>query len=211
MRERSPCNYDVGFPEKPDRHCSRGACTFLSLPGSFLSVTDLDWPRLGQYVRARRIQIGFKGRDAFAEKAGIGSRTIGQVERGLPVGDNSLYALEHALMWRNGSIRSILTGGEPEISDPRFAGLYPIRVPHAGSDGKQTVTEENPGPEDEVDQASVGDAAEDGRYVAHRSPGDPPAGGLSDAEVLALIRENRRLADELERRILRDGPVEGAS
>lgn len=81
---------------------------------------------------------------------------------------------------------------------------------HESVYGKPNVTERNPRPEGEVDRVSVSDAAEDGRYVAHRLADDPPAGGLSDEEVLALIRENRRLSDELERRILRDGPVEGA-
>jgi len=48
---------------------------------------------------------------------------------------------------------------------------------------------------------TVGPGADAAAFVATGSGGDA---GLTDDEVLALIRENRRLADELERRIKRD-------
>jgi len=46
----------------------------------------------------------------------------------------------------------------------------------------------------------VGGAGHDSGYVTHRHA-DDPAQGMSDPEVLELVRTARRLADELERRI----------
>jgi hypothetical protein len=116
-------------------------------------------------------------------------RTVGNVERGVTTPQKLRRSdWERHLGWAADSIRDVLTGGEP------------------------TLAEENTRPEGEIDQGSVGPRQEDAEYVAHRHPDDPTAGGLSDDEVLALIRENRRLADELERRIKRGpaGPLGGA-
>lgn len=129
-----------------------------------------DWPRLGAQVRARRVQLGFKSRDRFADLAGVGSRTLGELERGLPVSDNTLYALEPVLDWEDGSIKAVLAGGSPILA-----------APHHGSKGN--VTEKNSRPEGEVDQGPVG-------YDLNAE-----ADGLTDEEiesVLAVVRAMKR-------------------
>jgi hypothetical protein len=152
---------------------------------------DRAWRRLGELLMARRVELGFPIRSAFAKHLGMShDRTLADLEnaRRRNFDQTTLLFVERGYGWGSGSIRAVLAGGEP------------------------SVTEENPRPEGEIDPGSVGSRRQDAEYVAHRHPDDPPTGGLSDEEVLALIRENRRLADELERRIKggSPGPVGGA-
>jgi hypothetical protein len=153
---------------------------------------DHAWRRLGELLMARRVELGFPIRSAFAKHLGMShDRTLADLEnaRRRNFDQTTLLFVERGYGWRRGSIKDVLGGGEP------------------------TVTEENSRPEGEIDWGSVGSRQQDAEYVAHRHPDDPPAGGLSDEEVLALIRENRRLADELERRIRGGsaGPLDGAT
>lgn len=145
-------------------HRDAAFCTFLALPGTFLSVTDADWPRLGQYVRARRVQIGFRSMERLAKTSGLGARTLGDLERGQLVSENTLYALEPFLGWRSGSWRAVLEGGEPSL------------------------LEENPRPAREIDRRSVGELVEAGQ--APLLSIDPEAlRGLTDEQQAVVIRE----------------------
>lgn len=155
-----------------------------------------DWARLAAVIKEARKTHGLRDIKLWASKIQRSTRIAYGLDRGEPAGEGTLENVEDALDWpRRWTVR-ILDGLE--------AGPPP---------GKATVTEENPGPEGEVDRGSVSSRQQDGGYVAHRHPDDPPSGGLSDEEVLALIRENRRLANELERRIRGGGtgPVDGAT
>jgi len=73
------------------------------------------WERLGQYVVARRVQLGYKTRQPFADALGISRRTLGDIETGRrdKYELNTIAALENTLKWATGSIDDILAGGEP--------------------------------------------------------------------------------------------------
>jgi transcriptional regulator with XRE-family HTH domain len=149
-----------------------------------------DVERLGEYIAAARTRLRLT-QQQLAEQLDVSVKTVNNLEKGRtgPPRPGTRSRLEDTLGWTTGSVRALLAGGEP------------------------TVTEQNPRPEGEMDRGSVGSRQQDVEYVAHRHPNDPPTGGLSDEEVLALIRENRRLADELERRIRGGsaGPMDGTT
>jgi transcriptional regulator with XRE-family HTH domain len=166
----------------------------------------------GEFVRYWREANGLSIR-AAAGAAGISEGRWRQVEKGyqsvggglrVPVkpSERLVEAIADALTLERAETLEI--AGYPEAAE---------RWRRRAARGEPSVTEENPRPEGEIDRGSVGSRQQDAEYVAHRHPDDPPVGGLSDEEVLALIRENRRLADELERRIRGGsaGPVDGAT
>ncbi|MFI5934725.1 helix-turn-helix domain-containing protein [Actinoplanes sp. NPDC051494] len=73
-----------------------------------------DTQRLATYLVARRIQLGYRHRPAFAEAAGVSLRTLSDIENGLRVPSAStIAALDQALQWQPGSVRETLAGGEP--------------------------------------------------------------------------------------------------
>ena len=75
-----------------------------------------DWPRLGQHVTARRVELGYRRReDLIAAIDGISLRTLGSIETGSQTGyhRNTIATLETALHWAPGSIQTILNGGNP--------------------------------------------------------------------------------------------------
>jgi hypothetical protein len=75
-----------------------------------------EWERLATYVVNRRVDLGYRTRQAFADAIdGISLRTLGDVENGrrLGYGSNTLATLEHGLQWSPGSITKVLAGGEP--------------------------------------------------------------------------------------------------
>jgi hypothetical protein len=97
-----------------------------------------DWERLGSYVRRRRLEPGARERGryfpdirAFAAATGIHERTLGKLENGHSVGQNTLAAVEIALEWAPQSAKSILGGGEPRemasTSAKRSAGSPDLR------------------------------------------------------------------------------------
>lgn len=74
-----------------------------------------DWERLGRYVIARRVELGFRQRPEFSAAVGITSRVISDIENGRrsnfdPV---TIAALEKALGWETGSVHRVAAGGEP--------------------------------------------------------------------------------------------------
>lgn len=71
--------------------------------------------RLAEHVIARRVQLGYKTRAAFAEAAHLSPRTLGDIETGRrPSYDKATMAtLEQALKWTTGSVNEILSGRAP--------------------------------------------------------------------------------------------------
>ncbi|MQY24172.1 hypothetical protein NRB20_73050 [Nocardia sp. RB20] len=60
------------------------------------------------------MQLGMSTREALAESTGLSIRVLGDVERAArKVSDRTLHRLEQGLLWKSGSARAILTGGEP--------------------------------------------------------------------------------------------------
>ena len=73
-----------------------------------------EWERLGDYVIARRLALGYPTRAKFAKAVdGVSPRTLASVELGQPVTTNTLGVVEAALRWQPGSARAILAGGHP--------------------------------------------------------------------------------------------------
>lgn len=66
--------------------------------------------QLGEHVRAAREALGYRSRDAFADAANVGTRSIAAVERGEQAGWKVLTAIERALRWPTGSISAYLEG-----------------------------------------------------------------------------------------------------
>jgi transcriptional regulator with XRE-family HTH domain len=97
-------------------------CTFLHDPAASSTspvpvgtITRMDRKRLANAVIARRVQLGHRSREAFAEAAGISPRTISYIETGEDRRYNAstVAQLEHALKWAPGSVARILAGGDP--------------------------------------------------------------------------------------------------
>jgi ribosome recycling factor len=83
-------------------------------------MTDDDarnWVRLGEYVVARRVHLGYKKRPAFSAASGISTRILGDIETGRRANFDrtTVAALENTLGWATGSVASILRGGGPTI------------------------------------------------------------------------------------------------
>jgi transcriptional regulator with XRE-family HTH domain len=76
-----------------------------------------DWPRLGRYVVARRVELGHRQRPEFAEALGISVRVLGDIERGRRGNYDpaTIAALENVLGWETGSAERVVRGGEPAL------------------------------------------------------------------------------------------------
>jgi transcriptional regulator with XRE-family HTH domain len=72
-----------------------------------------DWARLGERVRSERIRLGHMTQAAFARRAGIGRRTVSDLERGTRgnYSPDTLAAVEGALGWEPGTVAAVLAGG----------------------------------------------------------------------------------------------------
>jgi hypothetical protein len=89
------------------------ALTFQYLP---MEVPVADWDRLAQRVVAQRVALGYRRREDLANAIeGLSMRTLGDIESGRRerYHPSTLAALEHALLWKPGSIADILDGHEP--------------------------------------------------------------------------------------------------
>lgn len=75
--------------------------------------------RLGAHVIARRVELGYKTRAAFADATNFGLRTLGDIETGRrPSYDRStIAALEKALQWTTGTVTRILDGANPATTE----------------------------------------------------------------------------------------------
>jgi hypothetical protein len=79
-----------------------------------------DWDRLAEYVRERRVELGLTQEDIRME-GGPSTATMRLIEGALQENYQpaTLRDLEKALQWEHGSVRRILSGGEPaERPDP---------------------------------------------------------------------------------------------
>lgn len=77
-----------------------------------------DYERLASHVIARRIELGFRTRRAFADTSSLSLRTISDIEtaRADSYFSSTLATLEHELDWTPGSAERILAGDEPQPS-----------------------------------------------------------------------------------------------
>ena len=90
------------------------------------AVPGRDWKRLAARVVRGRIDAGYRTRPQFAEALNISERTIGNLERGTSVSDNTLIAVERLLGWRPGSVDDILDRqGEPVMANGSDIALTP--------------------------------------------------------------------------------------
>lgn len=72
--------------------------------------------RLGRYITARRIALGYRHVEDLAGELPLTGRTLGGIERGERKSSAGTYAvLENKLLWRPGSIATVLEGGEPVV------------------------------------------------------------------------------------------------
>lgn len=86
---------------------------------------DDGWARLGRRITTERGRH-YRSRAAFARAAGIGERTLGDVEKGRRdnYSDATLAAIEAALGWEAGSALRIVQGGKVRRDiDPQMVRL----------------------------------------------------------------------------------------
>ncbi|MGN2636469.1 Scr1 family TA system antitoxin-like transcriptional regulator [Nocardia takedensis] len=101
-----------------------------------------DWTRLGEWVVARREELGMSTRQAMAETGSLSYRVLGDLERGArPVSDRTLSQLERALGWSAGSARTILHGGEPTLAEPPKLDTLHASWMHALGEAYQVTAE----------------------------------------------------------------------
>src|SRR3984885_8764837 len=87
----------------------------VSAHGKDGHMTGEDWPRLADYVVARRVELGMRDRRALAEATGVTERTLGKLENGQHVSPSTLGMVENRLGWAPGSCRRVLAGEEPKV------------------------------------------------------------------------------------------------
>lgn len=76
-----------------------------------------DWERLGRYVVARRVELGFKRRGEFATALQVSTRVVGDLETGRRGNfDATTFAsLERVLGWETGTARRVADGEDPRL------------------------------------------------------------------------------------------------
>lgn len=129
--------------------------------------TGTAWERLGRLLIARRVELGFPNRSAFARHLGMShDRTLADLEkaRRQNFDETTLLFVENGYGWQAGSIREVLAGGDPILTAADRQRVMRRALAELHGAGEPTVTEENPEPEAEVDRRPVGlgldDAAE---------------------------------------------------
>lgn len=165
------------------------------LPQGRIGHVGEEWTRLGRLVRERRLQLGHTSVGAFADASGLSRRTINDVE----VGKRSNYdqvtirQIEYALGWNDGSISSVLAGGEPtSVEDPAAVGMPgPARL----ADAVRRRRDELGMTRDELAERSglsgrMVDAIEAGRVILKPGPRAQLAAALdwTDAEAAQILR-----------------------
>lgn len=90
-----------------------------ALAGRQSEVMADDWERLGEYVRRRRVDLGYKTQEQFAEAARISTRTLRELEGGRKVAKRTVALVEATLRWMPGSAQSVLRQGEPTAEGER--------------------------------------------------------------------------------------------
>lgn len=86
------------------------------------------WIRLGQYVIARRVALGHRTREAFAQYLGLSARLVSDIEkaRRQSYDPGTLALLEQKLQWPAGAVQNVLSGGSAPIQDDL---LFPDEPP----------------------------------------------------------------------------------
>lgn len=76
---------------------------------------------------SRRVQLGHRTREAFAEASGLSHRTLSYIEKAdeRTYSASTIAQLEHALKWLPGSVEAILAGGDPTPTDG-LPELHPL-------------------------------------------------------------------------------------
>lgn len=71
---------------------------------------DESWEAAGQAIISRRVELGMRTRQVFAEKSQLSVKTLGELERGdrTSYDPATLAAVEQALEWPAGHIRWIV-------------------------------------------------------------------------------------------------------
>lgn len=82
-------------------------------------VRMADWERVGKYVVARRVELGYKQRGDFAAALGVSARVVSDLENGRRGNFDSvtIASLENVLGWETGSFARVAAGGEPAMRD----------------------------------------------------------------------------------------------
>lgn len=80
------------------------------------------WQRLGVEIKTSRARLGMLTQAQLATRAGIGKRTVSDLERGARANysPDTLAAVEAALGWSPGTVRVVLAGRRPDV-DPDLA------------------------------------------------------------------------------------------
>ncbi|WP_067683810.1 helix-turn-helix domain-containing protein [Nocardia miyunensis] len=92
-----------GASARNDKELDNGAVQ--QIPVAF---TTADLVRLGHCVIVRRCELGMLTRGALAEKSGVSSRVLGDLERGYrKVTDTILVRVEQALAWVPGTAQAV--------------------------------------------------------------------------------------------------------
>jgi hypothetical protein len=75
----------------------------------------MELDRLGHHIVSRRVALGYRNRTDLADSLEFTVRTLSDIENGIHKASPGTYAmLENKLSWAQGSIDSILAGGEPK-------------------------------------------------------------------------------------------------
>jgi hypothetical protein len=75
----------------------------------------MELERLGHRIVSRRVALGYRNRTELADSLQFTVRTLSDIENGIRKASPGTYAmLENRLSWAQGSIDSILAGGEPK-------------------------------------------------------------------------------------------------
>jgi hypothetical protein len=92
--------------------------------------TELE--RLGHHIVSRRVALGYRNRTDLADSLQFTVRTLSDIENGIRKASPGTYAmLENKLSWAQGSIDSILAGGEPneKVAKLRRDSVEPDTTP----------------------------------------------------------------------------------
>lgn len=112
-----------------------------TLPAVADDLHSLDWPRLGDYMRRRRQDMGMTQAE-LASASGVSVGTVQNFEKGRAPTEwpRTLYRIIECLGWAPRSEETILTGGEPTIRthDTRETDLVWI-LKHVSLAGPRTL------------------------------------------------------------------------
>lgn len=97
-----------------------------------------DWQRLGRAVRQSRRQAGWRNSSEWGSQVGRSTRVLLGLERGEPVGGDTLQLIEYALGWPTGTTDKMLKGEENErapdyrVADVDLGDDIVVRLPVMG-------------------------------------------------------------------------------